>query len=576
MLKESLKNSEPWRSRGALFFVLAILVLNVASPARAQTTTGSNRPSGSSILEQRAKPKEKAPRDVKIKLPDQGGAAEPEGSARTDVVLAGVQIEGATVYSEDELARIYEPYLGRLFTAADAEKIIAAINAKYQQDGYVLSRAIALPQNLDFGILRIDVAEGFIESVVFEGPVQARKSLLLGFVEKLKAVRPLTQVALERYVMLMDDLPGLSVRPALRALEGRLGAHELLLRLTQDDFQGFASIDNKSTRTVGRRVAQISGTFNSPLGQYESTALAFYTVPEDNRELLFLEGRQEYTLNAEGTLVGISGWHSVSESGEGDKPLDLDSFDTRAAVYLVYPVIRARQRSLFMTATFEYHDTEETAAGVNNYDDRLRTLRLKARGFVADSAAGENIVVATVSRGLDILDASKNGAANLSRTGGKNDFSKIDAFYTRYQALPGPWSAELGLKGQLVSNGVLSAEEFRAGGGNFGRAYDPSEISGDYGAAGYLELQYNLAARNSIFRGTQAFGFYDLAAAWDNDPVFGTSKISIASAGAGMRMLLPKDVRMTLEVAKPLTEPVFAEGAGGKDTRIFMSLNVGF
>jgi hemolysin activation/secretion protein len=71
----------------------------------------------------------------------------------------------------------------------------------------------------------------------------------------------------------------------------------------------------------------------------------------------------------------------------------------------------------------------------------------------------------------------------------------------------------LGLKGQLNSSGLLSAEEFRAGGGNYGRAYDPSEISGDYGAAGYLELQRTLKAHNAFFRNTQIYGFYDLAAA---------------------------------------------------------------
>lgn len=299
-------------------------------------------------------------------------------------------------------------------------------------------------------------------------------------------------------------------------------------------------------------------------------------IPDNIRELLFLEGRQEYTLNSEGTLVGIDAWHSVSESGESDKPLDLDSFDTRAAIYLVHPLIRGREVSLFATGTFEYHDTEESLAGSNTYDDRIRSLRLTVRGFFVDPMAGENVLIATASRGLDILDASSNDAANLSRNGGEIDYEKIEAFYTRYQGLPGPWSAQLGLKGQFMSDGALSGEEFRAGGNNFGRAYDPSEISGDYGGAGYLELQRNLAARNGFFLSTQTFAFYDLAAAWNKDPVFGTSKASIASAGLGVRTLLPKNVRMTLEMGKPLTEAVFAEGAQGNHMRFFFGLNVGF
>jgi hemolysin activation/secretion protein len=89
-------------------------------------------------------------------------------------------------------------------------------------------------------------------------------------------------------------------------------------------------------------------------------------------------------------------------------------------------------------------------------------------------------------------------------------------------------------------------------------------------------LQRSLAAHNAILLNTQVYAFYDLAAAWNDDPIFGTTKISIASAGAGVRTLLPNNVRGFLEIAKPLTEEVFAEGAQGDHVRIFFGLNIGF
>jgi hemolysin activation/secretion protein len=586
MVKEIFNIAERPVSGAALAFAVICSALVILPDARAQTPPVAVPPGAArqlrstapSVVKERARPEPKAPGGVEIPLPGVGLhiAPEPEAAATTNVVLTGVQIYGATIYPEAELAAIYEPYLGRLIAIADAEKIVAAITAKYQQDGYILSFATAQPQDMEYGILNINVIEGFIERVVFEGPMEARKSLLLGFAEKLKAARPLTQSALERYVMLMDDLPGVDARPALRALDEASGAHELVLRLAQDDFDGFASIDNKSTRPVGRHIAQVSLNFNSLFGQYERTSLIAYTVPDNNRELMFLEGQQEYTLNSEGTLIGIDAWHSVSESGANNKPLDLDSYDTRAAIYLVHPLYRGRELSLFVTGMFDYHDTQETIAGANIYDDRIRSLRLTARSFFVDPMAGENILIATVSQGIDVLNASSNNAVNISRDGGQTDYSKIEAYYTRYQALPGPWSAQLGLKGQYMSDGALSGEEFRAGGGNFGRAYDPSEISGDYGAAGYLELQRNIAAHNAFFLSTQSFAFYDLAGAWNKTRQFGTFKASIASAGAGVRTLLPNNVRVTLEMAKPLTADVFAEGTQGDHMRFFFSMNVEF
>ncbi|MDP6831619.1 MAG: POTRA domain-containing protein [Alphaproteobacteria bacterium] len=504
------------------------------------------------------------------------GPADPRPDDADGVVLTGVQIEGATIYPEAEFVAVYEPYLDRLLRTEDAEKIVAAITDIYRQDGYILSRAVAQPQDLDFGLLRIDVTEGYIEKVTFEGPVEARRDLLVQFAHKLRAVRPLTQQALERYVMLMGDLPGLKARPALRALDDNSGAHELVISLTQDSFDGYASIDNRSTRTVGRHVAQLSGNFNSLFGQFGRTAVNVYTVPDNIRELMFVEGQQEFTLNAEGSLLGVSAWHSVVESGARDKQFNLDSYDTRAAVYLVQPIIRSSKKSLFLTGTFEYHDTTETIANAISFEDRIRSARLTARGFAADPLNGENVLIVTASQGLDFLDASSNASSILSRTGGKINYAKIEGFYTRYQKLPGAWTAQFGLKGQLTSDGALSGEEFRAGGGNFGRAYDPSEISGEHGAAGYLELQRSLASRNEFFRGTQIFAFYDLAAAWDDDPSLGTTKTSIASGGIGARTLLPKDIRLTIEVAKPLTEPVFNEGVQGEYLRFFFGLSMGF
>ncbi len=516
------------------------------------------------------------PRGDDIPLPEKKVAPAPETEKVVTNFLTGVEVQGATVYPEGAFASIYEPFLGKPLNEMQAEKIVAAITKKYQDDGYILSRAVARPQDLEFGILRVDVLEGYIEQVTFEGPVEKRKQLLSDMAEKLRADRPLTVATLQRYVMLMGDLPGLDVRPALRPLNGDSGAHELVLGLSQDPFEGFASVDNRSSRVVGRHITQVSGRFNSLFGHYERTGLYFYTVPEDNRELLFLEGQQEFVLNAEGTLLGFDGWHSVSESGERQQRFNIDYYDTRGAVYLAHPIIRGSDQSLFLTGTFEYRNTVETIAGFNNFDDRIRSIRLTLRGYTKDDFDGENVLVLTASQGLDILDASRDDAPNLSRNGGKADYAKLEGYYTRFQELPGPWLAQFGLKGQVTSDGALSAEEFRVGGGNYGRAYDPSEISGDYGGAGYVELQRNLASRNEFFKDTQVFAFYDLGAAWNDDPIFGTSKTSLASLGVGVRMLWPNQVRAFGEIAKPLTEPVFAEGAQGDHMRFFFGLNVQF
>ncbi len=62
---------------------------------------------------------------------------------------------------------------------------------------------------------------------------------------------------------------------------------------------------------------------------------------------------------------------------------------------------------------------------------------------------------------------------------------------------------------------LLSPEQFGVGGSEFGRGYDPSEITGDKGFAVKTELQYN---RIHTFKDyavpTQYYAFWDFGKVW--------------------------------------------------------------
>jgi len=569
------------RSRCDWVLALAILTaLPLVAPAGAQPlptpSTPQTRAADPNVISPRRPTPDRPPADVDVEVQ---APAPSDADLRDDAAiatLAGVEIAGATVFSEAELAAIYQSYLGRRVGVAEVGEIVAAVTARYRQAGYVLSRAVAPAQDLAFGILRLRVIEGYVERIVFRGTINADRALLDAFAARLRAQRPLTQRALERYVLLINDLPGVGVTPALRRNGDFSGGHDLVLTMTADPFDGRLSVDNRGTVPVGPEVAELSMNFNSALGLSERTGLYLYAAPGEGEELRSAEVAQDYVVNGEGTLVGVGGWRSRVVPGGSLRRFDLKSVDKRVAVYVSHPVERSRAVSLFVTGTLEYRDSEEEIVGFNIYDDRLRSARLSLRSFFTDPWGGANLLVVTGSQGLDILDASSNDQVNLSRRGGRVDYTKLDAAYTRWQALGGAWSAELGLKGQRAASGVLSAEEFRAGGSSFGRAYDPSEISGEHGAGGYVEVRYDLEPDGRVVHGAQLFAFYDVARAWNEDPLTATVRRSIASAGFGARFLLPGQVRAELEAAQPLTADVLAEGDDGNNPRAFFRVAVGF
>jgi hemolysin activation/secretion protein len=491
-------------------------------------------------------------------------------------ILAAVQVTGSDIYSPERLAEFYEPLLARSVTARDVEKVVAAITKMYRDDGYILSRAVAQPQGLAFGILNIDIIEGYVEKVTYKGDHRARQGLLDSYAAAIAAERPLTLDTLERYVLLASDLPGMAVRPSMRPLDDDRRAHELILEVSHDTYGADLSIDNRSTQSVGRRIAQASLYARSPFGLSESFRLSGFTVPEDYEELEFVDSALQIPVGGEGTVLSFEGWYSLSKPADGSEAFKQESVDERAALVVSHPFVRRRDLSVIASSIFEFHNTEETSFGARVYKDRLRVARVSVRTFAQDPWGGDNLVSVTGSAGFSILDASRNSSSLLSRLDGKSDFTKVVAEYRRFQSLPGNWSAMFGITGQRAGTRLLSAEEFRAGGSQYGRAYDPSEISGEDGAAGFAELRYDIPLDWQFVQGIRVFSFYDLAAAWEDSRGVGTTKQSIASAGIGTQVFTTKDVSLSFELAEPLTARVAADRTDGKDLRAFFSVSASF
>jgi hemolysin activation/secretion protein len=185
-----------------------------------------------------------------------------------------------------------------------------------------------------------------------------------------------------------------------------------------------------------------------------------------------------------------------------------------------------------------------------------------------DASYARNFLKFEVSQGLEILDSTDYTPPpnNLSRSGGRSHFTKMTLDYSRTQPFPNNIALVTSAKGQWVANQVLASEEISFGGRQFGRGYDSSEISGDYGFAGAFELNYTGdAIPDTPINQYQFYGFYDVGTvfAYANDQI--DKRKTATSGGFGLRLFLEHDISAFLEFAKPLTRS--AASRGGKDKR---------
>jgi hemolysin activation/secretion protein len=562
---------------GAGTCVLALALLGVWAAgwgAAAQDTLRSAEPG---LLEKRIEnipPPQRREAEVREAAPEAPAAVQ---EPSTGVVLTAVDIEGATVYSATELAPLYEAMLARRVGRAEIERLLDAITKKYRADGYSLVRAIAPPQRLDLGVLRVRVIEGYVDRVTLSGEEPASRERLEAFLRPVLDARPLRLETLERHTLLLGELPGFDVRAALRPIDEANGIYELRVDIQHKPVGGSVGLDNRGTQSVGTYQGFAAIDLNSVLGYLESTRLTVFAIPTQPHELVYGEVRHEVPIGSDGLRVAGSLSRSISNPGDDLRLQDVASRSLRGAVDGRYPVLRSRAETLYVTGQAYWSDAQQEVLGTQAFSDHIRAIGAGARYLLSDGWDGQNQFSANIVQGLPVLGASEAGDDLLSRPRGHGDFTKGLIDLSRQQLIDGPWSAMASLSAQKAGTTLLSGEEFSVGGARFGRGYDPAEISGSNGAAGALELRYDgrIAGLGPELT-YQVYGFGDFGAVWGGDPDGGVQRDSLASAGMGVRFGFGGVYLAEFEAAKPLTRGVASEGNKNDMVRFFFRLNASF
>ncbi len=497
----------------------------------------------------------------------------PAGSEKITFVLTALSIDGMTVYQDKDIAPLYRDKIGQTISLADVYGIAQRLTAKYRNDGYVLTQVVVPEQTIDGGRVRLRVVEGFVDDVRIEGETRGSLEFLQGFAEKIRNQKPLNAKSLERYVLLMNDLPGVTARAVLSPSATTLGATSVVIIVEQKPFDLFGQIDNRGTRYLGPMQMNAGTRINSLLGLYEGISLqaasAFSDL--DDPEMKHIAAGWAQPLNAEGTRLSLSGSVTTTDPGYTLSQFDIKGTARAVNAELFHPFIRTRNDNLFGTLRFNYLNSERSDnLGLGDTVDRLRVLRLGGTYQFSDALIGFNTINAEASQGIDVLGASNVGDANMTRAGGDPRFFKVTMEASRLQRLTSVFDAFVSVSGQHSSDTLLASEEFGVGGTNYGSAYDPSEITGEHGVAARAEVRANNLIHLPVNM-FQLYGFYDIGKVWDEDAVLVEDRQrSLSSTGLGFRSTVTDNLAATFEVAVPLTRDVGTEG--DKGTRFFGTL----
>ncbi len=486
--------------------------------------------------------------------------------------LQAVDIEGNTVFSDDELAMLYADHIGQEVNLNAVQAIAQEITVKYRSAGYILARAVVPAQRIGEGEVTIRVIEGYIDNVTFQGEVPGDTGLIDKYVKNLTEQRPLNVEQMERYILLINDLAGMTARGALSPSPATPGASLLTITMQQRDYDGRFELDNRGSRFLGPAQGKITLRGNDLFGNHER--ITFRTVDTLNLdELFYHELSIEQPVGSEGTRLRLLGSITDTEPGNGLEPLDIEGDSVSVILEATHPFIRSRRENLFGTFGFTYRDTELDVLGTELYEDNIRKVHAGFSYDFYDRYLGINQFSARITQGIDAFGANDDNDP-VSRANADPDFTRVNFDAQRLQSIDEHFAIQLNTSGQYAFDELYSSEEFTIGGEFFGSAYDPAELSGEHGIAARAELQYNIDYPAQWLNSSQAYYFLDGGKIWNDNALAGElANASLVSTGLGLRIEALDQWRGALELATPVTRDVSAEGSDGDDTRLFFRLS---
>ena len=472
--------------------------------------------------------------------------------------LGAVNIDGATVFSEQQLSRYFEPYLATEVDQGKLAQMADAITAQYRKSGYVLSYATVPLQNVQAGMVRLAVVEGRIGRVSVQGAGSSERAIE-SIAASLVRDAPVKQSELERTVGLIRDFPGLTITDIALVRSDVEGLYTLKVNVLPDRMRALSYFDNRGTGSFARSRIYNSVSWSSVGIQGDELRVDLFAMPGKASRYLYGQLLAALPLGHSGIRLSLS-------ASRGDEYLQPNEhFDGRTenvTAQLSYPLMRSRTLTVVGKGSFTDWRTNGSVAHTRLLQDRLRVGRFGVEFNNEGTTHFEGELL--LSQGLSFGGMTRVGDPLASRIDASGRFTKASFALQLAKPLSDVLAIRANAVGQFADRPLLSAEQISLGGNKVGRAFKFNELTGDRGLGGGIELSYHLSESKKI-SGLEFFGFLDAGVVADLKSKSSPARSwSHASAGVGTRFSLAGTM-LSIEAAVPRSD------AGHHPPRVFLS-----
>lgn len=459
----------------------------------------------------------------------------PAAPAREDsgarVQISVFRIVGNELLATAELQSLLADLVGRSLSLAELDAGVQRITTRYRQGGYSVARAYLPQQEINDGVVTINVLEGRVAERRLRNGSRIPDARVGAYLDGARGGEVIRSAQIDRGLLLLNDTPGVAGARATLQPGASVGTADLIVDVVAGrPYAANAGVDNYGNRYTGE--VRVSGgvALNSPLHRGDQLNLDLLS---SGRGLTF--GRLAYRIpvGADGLRVGAAAYATRYKLGHEFKSLDADGMATSLSAFALYPFIRSAGANLTGALTLEQKDLKDVVGATSTETrKRVRPVTVGLIGTRQDGFAGGGVSsfdLTVVAGDLDIRsrDARAIDALSARTQGG---YARITLDVGRYQRLTSRDILVVTASGQRASRNLDSSEKFTIAGLDAVRAYPLGEGIGDEGALATVEWRHDLSSN------LQAAAFYDVGhIRFSHDPfAAGDNRRTLSGAGVGL------------------------------------------
>lgn len=468
----------------------------------------------------------------------------------TKVFVKKINITGQSAFAKEKLEALCAPAIGKEMTFSELNQEAAKVTNYFTKHGYPFASAYFPPQEVTDGQVEMRIMTGKYGTIITKNNSRLRNSVVHAYFSNLQQGEDIKQGKLERDMLLMNDVRGVTAKGTL-SKGATTGTADLTIEINDSKpVNGQVYVDNWGSRYTGHNRIGTEVYFNDITrnGDYLGMGGTYAGTGMNDYNFMYV-----LPLGGDGVTAGVSYSKMSYELSKEFADLDGEGNSWTTSAWMDYPIKRSRKTNLHATLTYNRRQLKDDL-GLYQMDNRKHSQSLvyALRGDSHDTLGGGGMNTFSLSYtsghlGLDTEDAVYN---DLYGTAG--NYGKKNLYLSRIQMLNKDWNLFLSFNGQLANKNLDSSEKLQVGGPTGVRAYPIGNALGDEGFVFTGELRYKIPKTDF-----QIVPFYDLGKVkFNHDPRAGVDNTaSMSDLGLGLIWQRENNFYVRMDCAWSITAP---------------------